>query len=90
LLKRLNRWLDRCSVFVDVIVAVSELDARDLARSIVHFQVGPQQLNVHELPLLRVFTFSAREVQSYVAVVRFYESIQDVQHGRDSLPQVRF
>jgi hypothetical protein len=40
--------------------------------------------------LLRVFTFSAREVQSYVAVVRFYESIQDVQHGRDSLPQVRF
>jgi hypothetical protein len=51
----------------------------------VHFQVSFQQFDMHEFALLRVFTVSACELQSYIAVVRFDESVEDVKHERDSL-----
>lgn len=62
--------------------AVGVLQAGDLARVILDFQICGQNGDVNRFPLRRTQALSARPVQFHIAVMGEYEFVYDGIHGR--------
>jgi len=70
--------------------AIGELQAGNLPRMVLNFQVGFQQFNVDLFPLHRAVALGAGVVEGKIAIVGFHEFPDHVVHGvADSQSQAR-
>jgi hypothetical protein len=67
-------------VAVHVIAAVGKLNACDLVRAELHFEIGLHYFDVEEFAFFRTATFGADKIEGEVTIVGFDKAVHGAQH----------